>query len=899
MDHLPKPKLQEPLNLVVPYLCEEAPSYDGIGLIDFPQRMGYESTFLDDQPPRPLAAFLQSWLYFGALQDTLAVFCEDQGMPINPQDLVKMPEDGISPKVIRSEALLMFIKQYTVAWSKRSSLSRKATEMFRIRRVHRNIRDLYDSRLDQLQRRDSETLTSVIISIRLLWEAVTPIPPLEHCYDGFAVAAAINPSGLAADYVRQILRRRSSWCEHQIIKTCRKSSLTTLLYIASLRRQTPEWINHDQCSRQPICVAYNMNSSTWPQPHLSEGCTCAKVEPPLNEMLSLLRQGEIPVLRYQQGISGQPLISYVKAVPGGPYTAISHLWADGLNDRHGSPLFQCQLARLAAQVSHMRSQPTSYPNKLPWKTYDRGLPRIPFPSSIKGPIDFWLDIYCVPQRAYTATLSIREKCGRDTLFGTAMKLMAASYSWADSVLILDHELSLVDKDQDTLEFYARVAVSGCNARHWTFQEQSLAQKLAFQGRDKAWLVNSFSVMGLELALHYHPLHNLFTDDLGPMAVRMPSSIDLEQRSVARGEADIHCPEERRFVVIWNMLSRRGVTEWEDALHIMATLLRKHITDGFLKSTPINQMKALIATQNKLPVQFLTASMKRYGHKRETRTANLHDNHPDQCEPLRILEDAWVPLSPLNASSLADGCDYDRMTARITSEGLLIDSTIMIQEAAFLRNWKGLVAACGGIRTSPLDFLLEPPPTIDPYSFVSSWIDRTSYSGEEIKAFGLMSTNWQGMAILQCTLTDQDSALSILYDSQGVNDLIPETFSILPDDVRDSTLALQLSRDQEAERGNEVLEVLLLIDLGLVGSRNGRGACLIVDKEHPDTTDRKVVARFGYSFTWQPSDISAMSDQEAWVAAATTAARFRILRHDILIPLSRDECKSIPEGYQGC
>ena len=75
MEHLPRPKDCDPLEIKVPYLVTDAVIYDGLGFQSFPTRKGYSlsgSTLalsdLGQKPPDEAVTFVQAWLCFGLLK---------------------------------------------------------------------------------------------------------------------------------------------------------------------------------------------------------------------------------------------------------------------------------------------------------------------------------------------------------------------------------------------------------------------------------------------------------------------------------------------------------------------------------------------------------------------------------------------------------------------------------------------------------------------------------------------------------------------------------------------------------------------------------------------------------------------------------------------------------------
>ena len=77
MDHLPLPvdKLAHSV-LIVPYICNERFSYDDNGFLSYPRRCGVDIWQLCQDDRSDLdewAPFLQAWLWFGLLGETISI----------------------------------------------------------------------------------------------------------------------------------------------------------------------------------------------------------------------------------------------------------------------------------------------------------------------------------------------------------------------------------------------------------------------------------------------------------------------------------------------------------------------------------------------------------------------------------------------------------------------------------------------------------------------------------------------------------------------------------------------------------------------------------------------------------------------------------------------------------
>ena len=142
-----------------------------------------------------------------------------------------------------------------------------------------------------------------------------------------------------------------------------------------------------------------------------------------------------------------------------PYIAISHVWSQGLGNRHNNTIWLCQLERLQ-----------QYANRL-------------VPPAHR-PVPMWIDTLCVPLEADARM--------------EAIKTMDAVYQSALAVLVVDQTLIDFDlasameqcKEEDggarsgpeswQIEMLMRIKASPWAQRLWTYNEAFLAQQLFFQ-----------------------------------------------------------------------------------------------------------------------------------------------------------------------------------------------------------------------------------------------------------------------------------------------------------------------------------------------------------------------------------------------------------------------------------
>lgn len=623
MEHIPQPLNSDRERIVIPYLADQAPEYDGQGFANFPLRYGYSvseghNTPSDDHHHggASYCASLQTWLWFGLLQEVLQT-------TVLQDAFIRLSANG--KKVLQTESLLAYISaarkehkrhdpwyrfQQLRSHEQQDEGSESAEEV-RVRALLVFAWRCCEE-VDRTTSRENEETGLVLLSIRVLIETLSGLFTNEDCLPTSSIQ--LDVCSLAP--IRKRILSKSEWCRPRLEAICRSIKsrpYTSLAYLSSLRRHELPWQTHTLCEEIGACKAFDIDEATFEGLHVTPDCTCKNVSAPRDQMLAILREGGMPGVRYRID-NGVGRLEYFRISSASRYIAISHLWSSGLGNLRSNDLPKCQLQRLLKLLRKLK----------------------PF----FGDIEFWLDIYCIPvvQEATLGGLESKEVAEMKSLKVKALAWMPATYSWANAVLVLDHELSHVSADAHAAEILASIHTSGWNSRYWTYQEGSLARKLAYA------LKNGAVVFASDLQKRV-----LATESDAPYSSRLwvPFEHYFYHRkndpnvwhSGPCGFADItRSPTGERsiesFVGLWNHLVNRQTTKWRDALIIMGNLLG-HRASQMSCMTSKDQMKALIKAQYTLPFQFLTIKAQRHGQG------------PDMYD----RENAWVPQSPVGSEPM--------------------------------------------------------------------------------------------------------------------------------------------------------------------------------------------------------------------------------------------------------
>lgn len=402
MDHIPLPQDRGvPFVLEVPYTAAQATRYDGQGWLSFPSRCGYDTrdgtnTYLRVWQHLPadaeLKAFLQSWLYFGLLEEVFGdLYLEidfisglyDEGpalldtATLDRLILSKRDRDLWRPETSLEE-VISELKQRRPKWYSRSTV-----ELERVLAILNQAKsqarewDLYTAGRD-------ESWAKLILSIHVLIESLQNLTlDLSHYSASHFGQIALHTKP-AAWLICQHMISNNGWCLHQVKHVCATVSYCTLLYLANLKRYSRPGVDHSACAQAERCIVYNITDTTFQGVHTSDGCRCERVFAPRDTLVEILDNGGIAVLSCQRSNEGKIEMTYVSASMGLQYTVVSHVWADGLGDPNSNSLPTCQLNRILDLVEEGEYDTHLFP--LGRSIHNR----------LRRTTNVWLDVYCIP-----------------------------------------------------------------------------------------------------------------------------------------------------------------------------------------------------------------------------------------------------------------------------------------------------------------------------------------------------------------------------------------------------------------------------------------------------------------------------------------------------------------------
>jgi hypothetical protein len=441
MDHLPRPfgiELTEEDE--IPYVSSN--NYHRVPFLEYvktneayqvaPDRLDAEimSQYESKLEISELERFLQTWLFFGLLQETL-------GEIFDQHDFLDATRSKV---VISTKKLPEKLKQ----WMRGPTINQE-----RLTHLHQCLQMtlvalIATPRIFNTKLKIGIAATAEVIGTALILAAKTrdisdePLPALGWWGD------LDEPNLRVAE-----MQKRHGWCPAQASCTLGKFySLQAKIYLSKITKPYKRG-THDDCSFEN-CRALQIDPSIYNSLHRHPGI-CKNVKTNQEEVVKVLKNGKNALLDLRLDPTFDEIsVTIVAAQPNSWYVALSHVWADGLGNTKENSLPQCQLRRIYDLLTSFCTEQCI-----------EGVQKRPY---------LWLDTLCCPVDPEYKLLALAK--------------MPEVYREASQVLVLDSSLTEIDcRHLQPIEVMARVFSSGWIFRLWTLNEANLASKLWMQFRD--------------------------------------------------------------------------------------------------------------------------------------------------------------------------------------------------------------------------------------------------------------------------------------------------------------------------------------------------------------------------------------------------------------------------------
>jgi hypothetical protein len=468
----------------------------------------------DSEIVHQVAAYVQSWLYFGLLEAI-------SEQPISVSYLVRTGEDNTEWLYTRNLSALL------EAWKRRlCSLDNEVREsklrQARACAVYANtiladmVLELGDETTSELHFELRKMLLSVEPALSALHEAVV-------AHIDFQVRTEIQ-TFRATDmpFLRSYSERLvgKGWCPFVVASAEVALSPSFLRYVdAAGYAQHGE--EHRMCTAD-ICKRNQIDSNTYLQQHWQPKCRCHFVKPSSENIFEILDAGKIPVVQFYDREARFELRPIDPDDAKSEYIAFYHVWADGLGSCTERGFPACQARRLLRLAQNRLTDGS-------W---------------------FWIDGLCVPKI--------------EPYRGKAIELMRNTYANATGVIVLDNSLRQISKSSSIVEIGWTVLASGWMGRLWTYQEGFISPWVDLELSDGFYDLSSL-IQNLYKAYYKHsgsPFPFLFIRDL---LASLQKTRPLDPKHRTRTES-------RKIVDTFNVLTRRLTSRPDDQLLVLGLLL---------------------------------------------------------------------------------------------------------------------------------------------------------------------------------------------------------------------------------------------------------------------------------------------------------------------------------------
>ena len=377
-----------------------------------------------------LERFLQTWLFFGLLQETL-------GELFDQDDFMRSTHFKV---IISTKTLPERLRQ----WMNDPNLDQK-----RLTHLHQCFKMTllalvatpreFDANLKIGIAATAEIIETSLILAAKARDISTELVSTLGCWGDF------DESNLRVAE----MQKQHGWCPALAASTLGKFySLQARMYLSKITKAYKRGA-HDDCSFDG-CRALQLDPSTYKSLHRHPGI-CKDVKADQVEVVKVLKDGKNALLDLGLNQSSSEIsVTIIAAQPNSWYIALSHVWADGLGNTKENTLPQCQLRHIYDLLTRFCTEESA-----------QGDQKRPY---------LWLDTLCCPVDPEDKLLALAK--------------MPEVYREASQVLVLDSSLTLMDCGHlQRIEILSRVFSSNWIFRLWTLNEANLALKIWMQSRD--------------------------------------------------------------------------------------------------------------------------------------------------------------------------------------------------------------------------------------------------------------------------------------------------------------------------------------------------------------------------------------------------------------------------------
>jgi len=614
--------------------------YDFRGLEDFPSRHGFMKDGildLETKSAEECASFLQSWLHYGLLAELRGELFERHSIRAHFADARRLD--------------IVLTAHWMSPYGEPSLKKLKKCIQLAI---------VNSQKIDSLHVAEKHPMPIVMLSVKILicqlinyqknreWKRkkLPPIKMLEkynakhvETWNGALGGPRLLPLGPTSQFIAPCAKLLSSymlvhgWCPSHIHQISTSYDYSMAYYLSRIERKAARSEIHRQCSTKH-CQAYNSSPEDYITSHTRQGCQCSFVAVSTADIVKIIEEGSIPLIAVEEGPHGRLEIRVEAATASSQYTAISHVWSDGMGNVQANALLHCQLQYISKCVSQLPTGPDRgiYYEHGSFLITRMSLDGSSSSKSYNGRL-VWMDTLCIPVDEQYAHLRVK-----------AINKMNAVYARARKVLVLESEMQQLSlKTTAPTQVLAQLAYSSWMGRCWTLQEGAAGRACYVQCSDGA-LALDVDYSGILLEKHralvsyvfrygflycrlflrhwrafetWPPPSIMYSDASvvensepedeqerinramrARLSVRQPELDPVDENGLLQADAYVEA-----FVCVWNDLIRRSTTKSEDCYAILANLLN-YIVSPITRLAPNQRLKAILWSSDYLPFSLM-------------------------------------------------------------------------------------------------------------------------------------------------------------------------------------------------------------------------------------------------------------------------------------------------------
>lgn len=111
-------------------------------------------------------------------------------------------------------------------------------------------------------------------------------------------------------------------------------------------------IDHRPCTSEPQCIALNSDMDHYTPAHTESACQCEVLAIDYEQLVTILKSDDVPLVRIK-AVGTVLSLELERRTKKTKYTAISHVWADGLGNPAVNGVPRCQAERLDSCLSEL------------------------------------------------------------------------------------------------------------------------------------------------------------------------------------------------------------------------------------------------------------------------------------------------------------------------------------------------------------------------------------------------------------------------------------------------------------------------------------------------------------------------------------------------------------------